>query len=103
LVNNLNLNQMKTTNLTILRVMNILFWLAFIGLCIKTGAILISFAVSLFINSEGAKDLYLGLNLFDLYSYNKLYYISTVSLIAAITGLKAFVAYLMISNISKRT
>lgn len=92
---------MTTTDSTILKIMNVLFGIAFIGLCIKTGAILISFIVSHFVNSEGAKDLYQGLNLFDLYSYDKLHYTFTVSLLLVLTGLKAYIAYLVIKFFMK--
>jgi hypothetical protein len=87
---------MTTTDSAILKTMNVLFWIAFIGLCIKTGAILISFIVSMFVNPEAARNLYLGLNLVDLYSFNIHYYVSVVSLLLALTGLKAFIAYLIV-------
>ncbi len=97
---------MTTTNSIVLKVMNVLFWVAFIGLCIKTGAILISFMVSLFVNDAGARNLYSGLNLFELYSYSKLHYIFTASLLVTLTGLQAFIAYLIVKfflkfNLSK--
>lgn len=92
---------MTTTNSIILKVVNVLFWIAFIGLCIKTGAILISFFVSYFVNAEGAKNLYLGLNLFELYSYDKLHYMYTVSLLLFSTGLKAYIAYLVVKFFMK--
>jgi len=76
--------------------MNIIFWILFIGLCIKTGAILISFLVSLFVNSEGARNLYLGLDLFNLYSYDKTQYGFVVSLLIFFTALKAYMAYLVV-------
>lgn len=76
--------------------MNVVFWIVFIGLCIQTGAILISFIVSLFVNPEGAKNLYLGLNLSHLYSFDKRHYVSVVSLIIALTALKAYIAYLVV-------
>lgn len=87
---------MTTTNHTIFRVVHVLFWVAFIGLCIKTGAILISFLVSLFVNPAGAGNLYNGLNLSALYQYDTGYYLGTVSLLIAQTALKAFIAYLII-------
>lgn len=92
---------MTTTNSTVLKIMNVLFWIAFIGLCIKTGALLTSFIVSLFVNQEGANDLYLGLSLFDLYSYSKSHYIFTVSLFIVLTGLKAYIAYYVIKIFMK--
>lgn len=92
---------MTTTNSTVLKTMNVLFWIAFIGLCIKTGTILTSFFVSQFVNSSGAKNLYLGLNLFDLYLYDNLHYTFTVSLLIFLTGLKAYVAYLAVKFFMK--
>lgn len=80
----------------ILKTMNIVFWIIFIGLCIQTGAILISFAVSLFVNSEGAGDLYNGLNLSELLAFDMGHYISVVSLLISITALKAYLAYLVV-------
>ena len=87
---------MTTKTTFILKAMNIIFWVIFIGLCIKTGAILISFLISLFINSDGAKNLYLGFNLFDLFTFDKLHYCFIVSFIILLTGLKAYMAYLVV-------
>ncbi len=92
---------MTTTDSTVLKIMNILFWIAFIGLCIKTGALLISFIVSLLVNPEGAHDLYLGLSLFDLYAYSKYHYIFTASFFIVLNGLKAYIAYYVIKIFMK--
>lgn len=85
---------MKTN--IILKVMNVIFWILFIGLCIKTGAILVSFFVSIFVNPEGAKDLYLGLNLFDVYNSDFNSYVGVVSFIVVLTAMKAYIAYLAV-------
>lgn len=76
--------EVKTNTRTkqILVVMHILTWIAFIGLCVQTGAILISYGVSR-VNGEGAKDLF------------------SVSFIAALSGMKAYVLYLVIKALSK--
>lgn len=87
---------MKTTKSTILPVMKVLFWIAFFGLCIQTGAIAVSFFVSLFINPIATNDLYLGLNLSDLRAYSELLYILIVLLLIWITALKAYIAYLVV-------
>ncbi|MGO3184044.1 MAG: DUF2975 domain-containing protein [Aequorivita sp.] len=85
---------MKTTD--IMKLTNIIFWLIFIGLCIKTGAILISFLVSILGNPEAAKDLYFGLDLFDLYKSNLNQYINVASFIFVLSGMKAYIAYLAV-------
>ena len=84
------------TTKQILRIMHILVWIAFIGTCIKTGAILYSFFVSLFINPEGAKNLHMGLNLSALYDYNSRHYITIVFYIICVSVLKALITYLVI-------
>lgn len=85
----------------ILGVIHIVAWLIFIGLCIKTGAVLCSFFVSLFINPVAAKNLYLGLNLSDLSRFNTGHYITLVSLIIFISALKAYLFYTVIKIFSK--
>jgi hypothetical protein len=87
---------MKTKAKPIWVVMNIISWIVFILLCIKTGALLISFFVSLFINPAGAQDLHLGLNLSNLYRYNVGHYVAIVSIIILLSALKARIFYLII-------
>lgn len=81
------------TNSIILKTVHILFWIVFIGLCMKAGAILISFIISLFVNASGAQNLYLGLDLSELYVVNKPYYIAIVLLLITLTVLKSLIAY----------
>ena len=84
------------TTKQILLSMHIIIWIVFVGTCIKTGALIYSFFVSLFINTVGAKDLHLGLNLSELYNYNTSHYISVVTYLIFISGLKAYICYLLI-------
>ena len=85
---------MKTKQ--ILDVMKVLAWIIFIGLCIKTGAILITSFISLFINPEAAQNLYLGLDLSELYTSNIWYYVNILSFIIVLSGLKAYLFYLVV-------
>ena len=85
---------MKTKQ--ILNLMKVLSWITFIGLCIKTGALLITFCISLFINPEAAQNLYLGLDLSEIYNSNIWYYVNTLSFVIVLSGLKAYLFYLVI-------
>jgi hypothetical protein len=76
--------------------MNVVFWVIFIGLCIKAGVILFSFFVSLFVNADGAKNLYLGLDLSKLYAYGIRHYTAVVSLLLFLAMLKAYIAYIVV-------
>lgn len=85
---------MKTSQ--ILKLMKVLSWIIFIGLCIKAGAILISFIVSIFINQEATKKIYLGLDLSNLYNFSSNYYITLVVLLLIAIIMKALIFYLVI-------
>ncbi|WP_347922054.1 DUF2975 domain-containing protein [Pontimicrobium sp. SW4] len=91
---------MKTTTNKLLNVMHVISWLVFIGLCINVGALLISFATSLFINPEGANNIYLGLNLFDLKEFSNLHFVMIILLLILIEGLKALMLYKVVSIFS---
>ena len=90
---------MKTN--IIMKVMNIIFWIVFIGLCLETGALLVSLFVTLFINSNGAEDTYMGLDLLDLYNFNVEHYIGVASFSITLSALKAYLAYLVIKLFMK--
>jgi Protein of unknown function (DUF2975) len=80
--------------------MYILAWVAFIGLMIKAGAILISYGVSC-VNPEAASNLYKGMDLYPLRQYSFWHYTRTISFMVAISGMKAFVLFLVIKTLSK--
>ncbi len=92
--------QTKTRTEQILTVMHILAWVAFIGLMIEAGAILVSYGVSC-VNPEAAKNLYRGLNLYNLRQFNFWHYTLSVSFMVALSSMKAFVSFLVIKTLSK--
>ena len=81
--------------------MEVLTWIAFIGLCIKTGALLFTSIMSLFFNPLAAGDLYLGLDLSALYATSQWKYICMLSLIIFLTGQKAYFFFLVTRLFSK--
>ncbi len=81
--------------------MHILFWIAFIGLCIKTGSLLFSFTVSLLANNQAAGNLFPALDLLELLTYSKTHYIIIVSILILLTGMKAYIAYLAVKVFMK--
>lgn len=86
---------MKPNTTTIFSIMNVVFWIIFIGFLIKAGAILISYIVSL-INPIAATDLYLSLDLSDLQSANIWHYTSYVSFVITFLVIKAYMSYIVI-------
>jgi len=87
---------MKIATKQVLRILHVIAWIIFLGLCIKTGSILYSFFVSLFINTIAAKNIHMGLDLSDLYRFNTQHYVKFVSYVIALSALKAYIFYLVI-------
>lgn len=85
---------MKTSQ--VLKSMKVVSWIIFIGICIKAGAILISFIVSLFVNQEATKDLYLGLDLSSILSFSQSHYIGFVVFMLLLLAIQAFIFFLVI-------
>ena len=83
---------MKTEK--ILKIMYILSWIVFIGLCIKTGAILISYFVSI-TTPEAAQNLYAGLDLSEYYNHSFKQYTFIVSYKIGLFATEAYIAYLV--------
>jgi hypothetical protein len=90
----------QTRTEQILTVMHILAWIAFVGYLIESGAILLSFGVST-VNPEASKNLYKGLDLYSLREFNFWHYTLTISFMVAISLMKSYVCYLVITTLSK--
>jgi hypothetical protein len=88
---------MKTTTAKwIISLTQCVVWIAFIGLCIKAGALMFTFIMSISWNPAASKDLYLGLDLSELLMLNKAYYITLVWPVIVTLGLKALMFYLVV-------
>lgn len=90
----------RTRTQQILVVMHVLAWVAFIGLVIKTGALLTSYGIS-WINPGAADDLYRGLDLSNLREFSFWQYSQSVSFLIAFDAMRAFVMFLVIRTLSK--
>jgi hypothetical protein len=91
-----NMLNMKNLARPVLLTLHVLFWVVFIGLCIKAGALLVSFGVSLWVSEQAASNLYMRLNLSQVLQHSKEAYISIGLLVIAITALQAWAAYWVI-------
>lgn len=86
---------MENKTKSILQITKIITWIVFVGLCIKIGVMLVSFYMSLFVNPETAKDLYLGLDLSQLLEYDRAYYVLMFMLVIISPILKAYLFFLL--------
>lgn len=92
---------MKTKSTYVLKFLNVIAWVVFLGLCIKAGALLYSFWVSMHLNEITAKNLYMGLNLSKLKEVNEVGYATLVIGIVSIIIAQAFLFYTVIQIFRK--
>ncbi len=90
----------RTRKEVFLRIMLVLTWVGFLAYLVEAGGILVSYVISC-INPEGAKNIYNGLNLYDLRQNYFHQYTLSISFLAVLPILKAYISYLVIKTLSK--
>lgn len=91
---------MQTKTDKLLAVMHVLAWITFIGLMVKGGAFLFSYVITT-INPEAARNLYSGLDFYNLRQYHFWHYSANLSLLVSLLVLEAYIAFLVVQVLSK--
>lgn len=90
---------MKSKTESLLKVMNIIAWVVFIGLLIKVGTIAVTYGISIN-DPKSAENLFGGINLLDYREYSLVQYTLIVFYKIALFLMEAIVAYLVIKLLS---
>lgn len=80
----------------VLKILKVLTWAGFIGLCVKAGSLMISYWVSMFRNPIGAKNLFMGLDLSQLKLHSNTEYSILVLCIISIFILQALMFFVLL-------
>jgi len=91
---------MLTKNDAILKVLHVVSWIAFIGLCIEAGALIFNFVYSLF-KPIASNNIYKGLDLSEIYAIHFPQFIALMSFVLALAILKAYLFYLVVKIFQK--
>lgn len=91
---------MTTKNDTMLKALNVVSWIIFIGLCIEAGALIFNFAFTFF-KPIATNNIYMGLDLSMLYEKHSLHFIGVMSFVVVLAILKAYLFYLVVSIFMK--
>jgi hypothetical protein len=91
---------MSKKNEFILKGLNVMSWIIFIGLCIEAGAILFNFVLTLF-KPIAAHDIYKGLNLSEMYDNKFPHFIGLMSFVVVLSIIKAYIFYLVVKIFMK--
>ncbi len=91
---------MSKTNSLVFKVLKIVAWVIFVGLCIESGGLIVNFIFSIY-KPEFVQNLYQKLDLSEMYERSKWAFFSMYSFILVISILKAFLFYVVIILVSK--
>lgn len=84
----------------VFKVLKIVAWIIFVGLCIEAGGLIVNFVFSIY-KPEFVHNLYQKLDLSDMYQRSKWAFFGMYSFILTISILKAFLFYVVIRLITK--
>jgi hypothetical protein len=84
----------------ILKTLNVVAWVIFIGLCVEAGALLFNFVFTLF-KPIATLNIYKGLNLSELYTHHFAHYVGLMSFVLSLAILKAYLFYFVVEIFTK--
>lgn len=79
-----------------LKFMHVLAWIAFIGLCVKAGTVIVGYCVGEFRNPAATWDLYMGLDLSQLKKADPVAYTILVFCVVGILVMEAFLFFFLV-------
>lgn len=91
---------MSKKNDAILKVLHVVSWIVFIGLCIEAGALIFNFIFTLF-KPIASQDIYKGLDLSEMYEKQFPQFIGVMSFVVVLAVLKAYLFYLVVKIFMK--
>ena len=77
----------------ILKVLHVVSWIIFIGLCVNAGGVLFNSFFTLYINPIASGNFWQNINLRPLYDFDKGYFLAFTLLMAIVAVLKAILFY----------
>ena len=88
--------ELKITSKQLLKVLHVISWIVFIGLCINAGGIIFNAFYALVINSVAAQNFWQEADLSGLFVFDKGYFFVETLLISIVALLKAILFYLIV-------
>src|ERR1700753_322983 len=93
---------MKISTEQTLKVLNVLSWIIFVGVCIEAGGFIFSTIYTLEINPINAHRSWPGLDLSSLYNYGRGYFLAEMSQISFVSLLRSVLFYMIIDILQNK-
>lgn len=94
--------EIKISSQQILKILTVLSWIIFIGVCIEAGGFLFNSFYTLVLNPIGAKYFWNHLDLSSLYQFDHGYFFVVTTLINIVVALKACLFYVIVKYLYTR-
>lgn len=82
---------------SIFKVLNVVSWILFVGLCVEAGSFISYAFFTLWLNPVGASKFWVPVDLSAVYNYDQSYFVILILLIIIVTVLKALMFYLILT------
>jgi hypothetical protein len=94
--------EIKIGSKEMLTILHIFAWIIFIGICIEAGGIIFNTFFAMVINPIGAKNFWMKIDLSNLMSYDKGYFLVITSIMSIVALMKALMFYLIVKLFHKK-
>jgi hypothetical protein len=89
--------EIRITTKQLLKVLHVVSWIIFIGLCVNAGGIIFNAFFALVVNPIAAKNFWQELDLSGLLDFDKGYFITVTLLMSIVAIMKAILFYLIVN------
>ncbi len=86
----------------ILKTLNVVSWIIFVGVCIEAGGFIVNTFFTLLLGPVGAHKFWTEVNLSELYNYNQSYYVTVSSLMIIVAVMRALMFYIIVKIFSEK-
>ena len=94
--------EIKITTKQVLKILYIISWIIFVGVCIEAGGFISNAFYTLVINPINAKNFWPGMDLSGLYKYDHGYFFVETLLMSIVATLRACMFYLIIKILAEK-
>lgn len=95
--------EIKITTQQILKVLQLLSWIIFIGLCIEAGALIVNTCITLFINPNGVKNFWEEADyLSSVFNLDYGYFLAFTIMLIIVAVLKAIMFYIIVKLFTEK-
>ena len=88
--------EIKISTRQVLKILYILSWIIFIGVCIEAGGFIFNAFFALVINPVGARNFWEGMDLSSLYKHDRGYFFVETLLMSIVAVMRAWMFYLIV-------